>query len=300
VFQLYSTLLYGAFTTVHSEVSVLQTNVCEYFMLIQEVKHKEDIHRLLRTISHEIRNPLHGILGNAQALLDMLQEAEQRVAAATAEVTRQTAVAAAAAVDSAVTTDATVHAARCARKCNAMGYSAAGSACSCAACSSCDESSCALSYAATSGTNQSSNSSTVNCSATAAAAEQQQHSASISDTAVANADSIYAHASPACSTHSSSSGGRRCSSSSSSPSARCDSSSSSCSTCSKGALLHELSRKLQTVKEMVAEIHECGLHQVSLANTGMPSISASATCSEKCSTVVTHSSSPPALLSYKL
>jgi His Kinase A (phospho-acceptor) domain len=35
------------------------------------------MHRLLRTISHEIRNPLHGILGNTQALLDLLLPVQQ-------------------------------------------------------------------------------------------------------------------------------------------------------------------------------------------------------------------------------
>jgi hypothetical protein len=39
------------------------------------------MHRLLRTISHEIRNPLHGILCNSQALLDTLCEAEHQAAA---------------------------------------------------------------------------------------------------------------------------------------------------------------------------------------------------------------------------
>jgi signal transduction histidine kinase len=36
------------------------------------------MHRLLRTISHEIRNPLHGILGNTQALLDLLLTVQQQ------------------------------------------------------------------------------------------------------------------------------------------------------------------------------------------------------------------------------
>jgi hypothetical protein len=49
---------------------------------VQEAKHKEEMHRLLRTISHEIRNPLHGILCNSQALLDTLCEVEQQQAAA--------------------------------------------------------------------------------------------------------------------------------------------------------------------------------------------------------------------------
>jgi His Kinase A (phospho-acceptor) domain len=48
---------------------------------VQEAKHKEEMHRLLRTISHEIRNPLHGILCNSQALLDTLCEAEHQAAA---------------------------------------------------------------------------------------------------------------------------------------------------------------------------------------------------------------------------
>jgi His Kinase A (phospho-acceptor) domain len=52
----------------------------------QEIKHREDTHRLLRTISHEIRNPLHGILANTQALLDLLwnfeRQAEPSVATA--------------------------------------------------------------------------------------------------------------------------------------------------------------------------------------------------------------------------
>jgi His Kinase A (phospho-acceptor) domain len=39
------------------------------------------MHRLLRTISHEIRNPLHGILCNSQVLLDTLCEAEHQAAA---------------------------------------------------------------------------------------------------------------------------------------------------------------------------------------------------------------------------
>jgi hypothetical protein len=39
------------------------------------------MHRLLRTISHEIRYPLHGILCNSQALLDTLCEAEHQAAA---------------------------------------------------------------------------------------------------------------------------------------------------------------------------------------------------------------------------
>jgi His Kinase A (phospho-acceptor) domain len=43
----------------------------------QELKHKDEMHRLLRTISHEIRNPLHGILGNTQALLDLLLPVQQ-------------------------------------------------------------------------------------------------------------------------------------------------------------------------------------------------------------------------------
>jgi His Kinase A (phospho-acceptor) domain len=43
----------------------------------QEVKHKEDMQKLVRTISHEIRNPLHGILANTQALLDLIKEAEE-------------------------------------------------------------------------------------------------------------------------------------------------------------------------------------------------------------------------------
>jgi His Kinase A (phospho-acceptor) domain len=49
--------------------------------IVQEIKHKEDMHTLLRTISHEIRNPLHGVLGNTQALLDILCEAGQQAAA---------------------------------------------------------------------------------------------------------------------------------------------------------------------------------------------------------------------------
>jgi His Kinase A (phospho-acceptor) domain len=44
----------------------------------QEIKHREDTHRLLRTISHEIRNPLHGILANTQALLDLLWNFERQ------------------------------------------------------------------------------------------------------------------------------------------------------------------------------------------------------------------------------
>jgi signal transduction histidine kinase len=58
--------------------------------LAAEIKHKEEMYRLLRTLSHEIRNPLHGILGNTQALLDMLQACEQQAAAG---VTRQKAAA---------------------------------------------------------------------------------------------------------------------------------------------------------------------------------------------------------------
>jgi hypothetical protein len=48
--------------------------------------------RLLRTISHEIRNPLHGILGNAQALLELLREVEQLAAETAKHVTTVTAV----------------------------------------------------------------------------------------------------------------------------------------------------------------------------------------------------------------
>jgi His Kinase A (phospho-acceptor) domain len=46
-------------------------------LLAADIKHKDEMYRLLRTLSHEIRNPLHGILGNTQALLDMLQDCEQ-------------------------------------------------------------------------------------------------------------------------------------------------------------------------------------------------------------------------------
>eukprot|EP00953_Heterococcus_sp_UTEX-ZZ885_P040280 20602-Heterococcus_DN1.PRE.1 len=46
-------------------------------VLKAELKHKDEMHRLLRTISHEIRNPLHGILGNTQALLDLLLPLQQ-------------------------------------------------------------------------------------------------------------------------------------------------------------------------------------------------------------------------------
>jgi signal transduction histidine kinase len=56
--------------------------------LAAQLKHKEEMYRLLRTISHEIRNPLHGILGNTQALPDMLQHCEQQQEAA-ADVTRR-------------------------------------------------------------------------------------------------------------------------------------------------------------------------------------------------------------------
>jgi PAS domain S-box-containing protein len=57
-------------------------------LLAAEIKHKEEMYRLLRTISHEVRNPLHGILGNTQALLDLVWQAEQA-----AGVTRQRAAA---------------------------------------------------------------------------------------------------------------------------------------------------------------------------------------------------------------
>jgi His Kinase A (phospho-acceptor) domain len=49
--------------------------------VIQETMHKEEMHRLLRTISHEIRNPLQGILGNVQVLLATLCKSEQQEAA---------------------------------------------------------------------------------------------------------------------------------------------------------------------------------------------------------------------------
>jgi His Kinase A (phospho-acceptor) domain len=218
-------------------------SVC--FRYTQEVKHKEDIHRLLRTISHEIRNPLHGILGNAQALLDTLQELEQRVAAAAAEASRQAAlaVAAAAAADKAVATHATICAARCISSADSLAVSDVPSNCS--------NSSSALSDDAVIGTSHHlSDSSTVDSSA--ASAEQQQHSASSSDTVPATAAAADSMHVLTCTAYSGSSGssGR--------------SSSSSCA-CSNTALLHELSRKLHTVREMVAEIHECGLHQVCFA-----------------------------------
>jgi K+-transporting ATPase c subunit len=220
-------------------------NMCVCFWHVQEVKHKEDIHRLLRTISHEIRNPLHGILGNSQALLDTLQEAEQRLAAA-AEATRQAALAAVAVADSAAAADAVISPAPCGCTSSLTDRSAVSDSPS-----NCQQhSSSALSAAdnaTLNGSDQASNSSTVDCRVTAA--EQQRHSASSSDAAAATADSTYVHASPGCSTNNSGN------SSSSSSSSTC--------ACSNTALLHELSRKLHTVREMVAEIHECGLHQVS-------------------------------------
>eukprot|EP00953_Heterococcus_sp_UTEX-ZZ885_P032453 16953-Heterococcus_DN1.PRE.3 len=50
-------------------------------LLAAEIKYKEEMYRLLRTISHEVRNPLHGILGNTQALLDLVWQVEQQAAA---------------------------------------------------------------------------------------------------------------------------------------------------------------------------------------------------------------------------
>jgi His Kinase A (phospho-acceptor) domain len=66
------------------------------------------MHRLLRTISHEIRNPLHGILGNSQALLELLREVEQQAAETLKSVTAVSAAmtAAAAAATAAATTTA--------------------------------------------------------------------------------------------------------------------------------------------------------------------------------------------------
>jgi signal transduction histidine kinase len=45
---------------------------------MQELRHKAEMHRLLRTISHEIRNPLQGILSNTQALISLTTTADQR------------------------------------------------------------------------------------------------------------------------------------------------------------------------------------------------------------------------------
>jgi light-regulated signal transduction histidine kinase (bacteriophytochrome) len=47
---------------------------------LQELRHKAEMHRLLRTISHEIRNPLQGILSNTQALISLTTTADQRQA----------------------------------------------------------------------------------------------------------------------------------------------------------------------------------------------------------------------------
>jgi His Kinase A (phospho-acceptor) domain len=61
------------------------------------------MHRLLRTLSHEIRNPLHGILGNSQALLELLREVEQQAAETVKCVTAVTAAMTAAATAAAAT-----------------------------------------------------------------------------------------------------------------------------------------------------------------------------------------------------
>jgi signal transduction histidine kinase len=47
---------------------------------MQELRHKAEMHRLLRTISHEIRNPLQGILSNTQALISLTTTVDQRQA----------------------------------------------------------------------------------------------------------------------------------------------------------------------------------------------------------------------------
>jgi His Kinase A (phospho-acceptor) domain len=71
-----------ALTPAATHVTALCFNCCMYVcvVFVQELRHKAEMHRLLRTISHEIRNPLQGILSNTQALISLTTTADQRQA----------------------------------------------------------------------------------------------------------------------------------------------------------------------------------------------------------------------------
>jgi uncharacterized membrane protein YgcG len=284
-------------------------------LLAAEIKHKEEMYRLLRTISHEIRNPLHGILANTQALLDLVCELEQQAA----EVTRQAALTAAAvstaaAVPAAVTTTvpaAATTAATAPATSAAMASSLRSSACTCT---------CTCGGASTTAAGESHAAAEPAYGLTAllqtAAAKRSCCSCKTSNSRFRWAEALHrprfasepllqcrplyessssssssesptslnrCPCSPAVSTTASvfrrlrernfkvlvtaeqtASTVSSCSCSSSSGSSSSSSSSSGSSSSSSGcALQAQCSSRLALVKDMVGEIHECGLHQVS-------------------------------------
>jgi His Kinase A (phospho-acceptor) domain len=272
-------------------------------MLAAEIKHKEEMYRLLRTISHEIRNPLHGILANTQALLDLVCEVEQQAA----EVTRQAAVAAAATTAAPTTAAPTTAAATTAAAAPAPAAAAArGSGCTCAC-------TCGASATATAGVSLAAAEPVDGLTALLQAAAARRSCCSNSNNSSNTsrfswADALYR---PRCasepllqcrplyksSSSSSSSDSPNsfnrcpCSPASSSSSTAtvprrlrersfkglaaaapkgsvvsCSCSSSSSGNSSSGcALQAQCASRLALVKDMVGEIHECGLHQVSVS-----------------------------------
>jgi His Kinase A (phospho-acceptor) domain len=306
-------------------------------LLAAEIKHKEEMYRLLRTISHEIRNPLHGILANTQALLDLVWHAEQQAAAEAAQVT----AAAATVVSDTSSTSSKQCTCRC--TCGASSISSGESPTAEASLSGNGESTAAgvsLSAAGestTAGTTESRGSSAVAVSSdsstnrgSSAGAELNTHvcsnstgtatelpanmlrsqsdsaaivayadssttardggsadtSGSTELTAVLSSDSVKRNRSVSAAQAKDSHAAQRsneltlrdnscCCTGSAGSNSASDSSSSTCSdtvsrnSSSKGSssssalVACEWSGRLATVKGMVAEIHECGLHQVS-------------------------------------
>jgi His Kinase A (phospho-acceptor) domain len=272
-------------------------------LLAAEIKHKEEMYRLLRTISHEIRNPLHGILANTQALLDLVCEVEQQAA----EVTRQAALTAAAvstaaAVPAAVTTivpAAATTAATAPATSAAVASSLRSSACTCiCACGGASTTAAGESHAAAEPADgltallQTAAAKRSCCSSESSTSKfrwaDALHRPRFASEPLLQCRPLYKSSSSSSSSDSPPNSSNRCpcspavSSAASVPrrlrersfkasvtAEQTASTASSCSCCcssssSSGcALQAQCSSRLALVKDMVGEIHECGLHQVS-------------------------------------
>jgi His Kinase A (phospho-acceptor) domain len=279
-------------------------------LLAAEIKHKEEMYRLLRTISHEIRNPLHGILGNAQALLELLREVEQQctgetvnnVTAVPADSTTTAAVAAVATAATAAAAESTADTA-CMRNSdlsavlsvpvlqrgdsthadvdttsNSRSSNSSSTVCSCSR---------SASAAATSGSSGV-NGSTVDTSHSSSGTTDISGTTGLSAAAGVNGSSSSSSSNNNNSSNSSSSSNSRRRSverqalrlrcSRSAPTLRLHTpigelkhrasfnGTSSSSSCNGMSLLKEAlpcSAKMAEAQSLVAEIHECALHQVS-------------------------------------